>query len=70
MDSAAPDKWDASDYILDSLHPEFGITERTIKASIPDQYHKTLEPALAALVDAGLVIQKGKKFYDRAGNQD
>lgn len=63
---AQADKWGCCEHILDSLHPEFSISERSIKASIPDKFHKDMQPALAALVDAGLVIQKGKKFYDRA----
>lgn len=65
MDSAARDKWGVGDYILDSLHPEFGISERSIKASTPEQYHKEIEPVLAVLVDAGFVVRRGKRFVKR-----
>ena len=65
-DSAAPDsRWGARDYILGALSTTHPIGERAIKTSIPEQYHKEIEPVLAGLVDAGFVVQRGKRFVKR-----
>ena len=66
VDSAAPgSRWSARDYILGALSTTHPISERTIKASTTEQYHKEIEPVLAALVDAGFVVQRGKRFVKR-----
>lgn len=55
-------RWGVQDYILGALSETVPTTERSIRVSVPEQYHKQFEPALAALVEAGFVMQKGKRF--------
>lgn len=56
------DRWVCRDYILGALSAKHPITERAIKASVPEVFQKDIQPALAALVEAGLIMQCGKKY--------
>lgn len=49
--------------ILQALSREYPITAQTVKASmVADISQKDLLPVLAGMVDAGLIIQQGKKY--------
>lgn len=65
-------QWSSRDYILDSLSTTHPITERVIKTSVPESHQKQVDPALASMVEAGLVIQHGKKYlkHERTRNED